>query len=185
MKIIILNGNPTNENQAFDTYLHELAVKLEATNRPTEIMTLRELNASYCTGCWSCWVKTPGLCLFNDDSHLVCEKVIHSDLAIIASPIIMGYLSALLKKYMDKMIPLIHPYFAVVRGEVHHRHRYLAKDYPLGGLLLEKTPGTDQEDINIIQEIHSRTMINLKSRHAFTKLIEHPIKEVVDEIISL
>ncbi len=185
MEIIVLNGNPTEDNPAFDTYINELAYTLEATNQPTEILPLRELDAGYCTGCWSCWVKTPGLCMFRDDSHLVCRKVINSDLVIFASPIIMGYFSALLKKFTDKLIPLVHPYFAVAKGEVHHRHRYPRKDYPLGGLLLEKTPGADQEDIDIIQEIQSRTMLNFKSRNAFTKLTEDPIEEVVNAIISL
>lgn len=185
MNVIVLNGNPEPENQAFDHYLNELAVNLEASERPTEILMLRELDAGYCTGCWSCWVKTPGLCMFKDDSHLVCRKVIHSDLVIFASPIFMGYYSALLKKFTDKMIPLLHPYFAVVQGEVHHRNRYPRKDYPLGGLLLEKTPGSDQEDIDIIQEIQTRTMLNFKSKNVFTKLTDDPIEEVVNEIIGL
>ena len=50
MKIIVLNGNPTEDNPAFDTYLNELAYNLEASNQPKEILNLRELDAGYCTG---------------------------------------------------------------------------------------------------------------------------------------
>lgn len=185
MNVIVLNGNPELENQVFDHYLEELADKLETSGHPTEILVLREFDAGYCTDCWSCWLKTPGLCIFKDDSHLVCRKVIHSDLVVFASPIIMGYYSALLKKFTDKMIPLLHPYFAVVQGEVHHRIRYPRKDYPLGGLLLEKTPSSDQEDIEIISATQSRTMINFKSKNVFTKLTDDPIEEIVNEINGL
>jgi multimeric flavodoxin WrbA len=110
--------------------------------------------------------------------------VINSDFMLIASPVMMGYVSALTKKYMDKLIQLIHPYFTVVQGEAHHRARYDAADYPVGGLLLEKTPDTDDEDIEIITAIQSRTMLNFKSHHAFTMLTEQSVEEVADAVIG-
>lgn len=186
MRITILNGNPDQGSPDFDRYLDSLCEILESeNNNSVEHIKLRNLQAGYCTGCWSCWVKTPGQCIFEDDSHRVCRVVINSDLVIFASPVIMGYLSAELKKYMDKLIPLIHPYITVDKGEAHHRHRYKPSDYPLGALLLEKTPGTDEEDIAIIEAIHQRTMLNLKTRNAFTMQMEQPIEEVADAINRL
>jgi multimeric flavodoxin WrbA len=183
MKIAILNGNPAEENLPFDQYLRNLQVKLTSRGNQCELLTLRELDADYCTGCWSCWVKTPGRCIFADDSDLVCRAVINSDFVLFASPIMMGFLSAVLKKFMDKLIPLVHPYTTVVQGEAHHRRRYAAKDYPLGGLLLEKTPGTDNEDIQIIQAIQARTMLNLRTRNVFTMLTDQAVEDVMDAIL--
>jgi multimeric flavodoxin WrbA len=111
--------------------------------------------------------------------------VIRSDFVLFASPVIMGYLSAMMKKFMDKLIPLIHPYITVVEGEAHHHARYDQENYPVGGLLLEKTPGTDDEDIDIIRSIHERTALNMKSRNAFTLLTEQPVEEVVHAINHL
>ncbi|MBW6465374.1 MAG: NAD(P)H-dependent oxidoreductase [Brevefilum sp.] len=183
MKIAILNGNPAEENSSFDQYLRNLQGLLTGRGNQCELLNLRELDAGYCTGCWSCWVKTPGRCSFADDSDLVCRAVINSDFVLFASPIRMGFLSAVLKKFMDKLIPLVHPYTTVVQGEAHHRCRYAAKDYPLGGLLLEKTPGTDHEDIEIIQAIQARTMLNLRTRNVFTMLTDHAVEDVVDAIL--
>jgi multimeric flavodoxin WrbA len=104
---------------------------------------------------------------------------------LFASPVLMGYLSAELKKYMDKLIPLLHPHLIEDQGEAHHQYRYAPEDYPLGGLLLEKTPGTDDEDIEIISHLQSRTMLNFKSRNAFTLLTESPVEEVADAINRL
>ncbi len=185
MKITLLNGNPEGSGSGLDQYLSALEAKLNASGHAVTNLTLRELEAGYCTGCWSCWVKTPGECIFKDDSHLVCREVIDSDFVLFASPVKMGYLSALLKKYMDKLIPLLHPYIVADQGEAHHQYRYDPEDYPLGGLLLEKTPGADEEDIEIIHAIHSRTMLNLKSRNAFTLLTETPIEEVANAINRL
>lgn len=185
MKITILNGNPAEGNPDFDSYLNILQEQLSADGHSCVNLTLRELEAGYCTGCWSCWVKTPGECIFKDDSHEVCRAMINSDFVLFASPVIMGYLSAVLKKFMDKMLPLLHPYETVVQGEAHHRHRYDPADYPLGGLMLEKTPGTDDEDIEIIQSIQARTMLNLKSRNALTMFTDQPVEEVANAINNL
>jgi len=185
MNITILNGNPEDKKSGFDKYLSDLQLKLEKENHAVEALTLRDLEANYCTGCWSCWVKTPGECIFDDDSHRVCRAVINSDLVLFASPVIMGYLSAEMKKFMDKLIPLIHPYLIVDQGEAHHKHRYPTSDYPLGALLLEKTPGTDDKDIEIIKAIHARTMLNMKTKNAFTMLTDQPVEEVTHAINRL
>jgi hypothetical protein len=185
MKITFLNGDPGREEPALDPYLENLEQILEDSGHEVTNLTLRDLEAGYCTGCWSCWVKTPGRCLHDDDSSLVCREVINSDFVLFASPVLMGYLSALMKKFMDKLIPLVHPYLTEVQGEAHHAPRYAPEDYPLGGLLLVKTPGTDSEDIDIIREIQARTMLNLKSRNAFTMLTERPVEEVANAIDNL
>lgn len=185
MKITLLNGNPDEGKQGFDSYLKTLAEELRSGDHAVTDLTLREMAAGYCTGCWSCWVKTPGECCFKDDSHTVCRAVINSDLVIFASPVIMGYLSALLKKYMDKLIPLVHPYITVDQAEAHHVSRYAREDYPVGALLLEKTAGTDDEDLKIIRAIHERTMLNLKSYNAFTLLTDQPVKEAIHAINRL
>lgn len=185
MKITILNGSPGANYSVLDEYLNNLHNHIISKGHTSETLILRELDADYCTGCWSCWVKTPGLCVFNDDSHLVCRAVINADFVLFASPVIMGFLSAVMKKFMDKLIPLVHPYVTMDRGEAHHWHRYDPRDYPLGGLLLQRTPGTDEEDIEIIQAIHARTMLNLKSRSVFTMLTDQPVEDVADAILCL
>jgi hypothetical protein len=115
-----------------------------------------------------------------DLSHLL---VINSDFVLFASPVIMGFYSALLKKVTDKLIPLVHPYIVVDQGEAHHRARY--DRHPLLGLLLEKGDDADEDDVKIVSDIHSRTALNLKTRLAFTRLTLDPIGEVAREINSL
>jgi multimeric flavodoxin WrbA len=181
MKVTILNGNPSPENAAFDGYLRGLVDALKAGQHVVTLLPLRDMDIKYCTSCWGCWVKTPGECVAKDDSAEVCRAVINADLVLHASPVIMGFYSALLKKTTDKLIPLIHPYAAVDQGEAHHRARY--RRYPLLGLLLQK--GDDDEDIAIIPQIYSRTALNFKSTVALAKLTSDPIEEVAREIDRL
>jgi hypothetical protein len=182
MKITILNGNPDAGNVVFDGYLARLSNVLASDQHEVVVWELREMDIQYCTGCWGCWVKTPGECIAVDDSRDVCRAVINSDFVLFASPVIMGFYSALLKKTMDKLIPLLHPYIVVDQGEAHHLARY--DRYPVLGLLLEKSGDTDDEDIEIISDVHSRTALNMKSRLSFTRLTLDPVEEVAGEITN-
>ncbi len=182
MKISLLNGNPDAANTGFETYLRQLVAALESDHQVT-VLTLRDLDIAYCVGCWGCWVKTPGECVAQDASADVCRAVINSELTLFASPLRMGFVSALLKKTMDKMIPIIHPYIVVDQGEAHHRTRYAR--YPLLALLLEQGADADAEDVAITTDILSRTALNMKSRIAFSKLTSDPIAEVHHAINSL
>ena len=178
MKITVLNGNPHADNTAFDDYLKNLSEELVSDGHNVTGFDLREMDIKYCIGCFGCWVKTPGECRSRDESREVCRAYINSDFVLWASPVMMGFYSALLKKVTDKFVCLVHPYGEFVDGEVHHLPRY--EHYPKTGLLLEKGSDTDDEDVQIISDIHSRTALNFKSSLAFTKLTLDPVEEVAD-----
>jgi multimeric flavodoxin WrbA len=180
MKISILNGNPDIVNQSFEGYIARLSRTLTAGGHQVTVLDLRDMDIRYCIGCFGCWVKKPGECLVADDAPEVCRAVINSDFMLWAAPLKMGYPGALLKKMMDKTIPLIHPYFAVVNNEAHHRARY--EHYPLVGLLLEKELDTDESDIRIVTQMFCRTALNYKSRLVFALTTDQPVEQVAESI---
>ncbi|MBN1267898.1 MAG: flavodoxin family protein [Anaerolineales bacterium] len=183
MKITILNSNPDAASQTFDRYLAELSNELSSSGHNVAILPLRELDIKFCTGCFGCWIETPGECVVKDDSASVCRQMINSDLVLWASPIIMGFPSALLKKMVDKSICLIHPYFSIVKGEYHHKARY--NHYPLCGVIWEMSGNTENRDIQIVNDIFNRTALNFKSQLVLTSTTVDPVKEVADEINRL
>ena len=183
MRITIFNGNPHPDNGELDGYLQTLTQQLQAQQHQVELAVLRDLEVKYCTGCFGCWEKTPGECLFPDDSIALRRAAINSGLLILASPVRMGFTSAVLKRVLDKLIPLVHPYLEIDRGEIHHRKRY--RQYPLLGLLLAPSADTDPEDIAIIEQSFRRMSINFKTRLAFSFLSSKPCQEVADEINRL
>jgi multimeric flavodoxin WrbA len=187
MKITILNGNPDAGNTTFDAYVKHLTETLTTRQHQAITLPLRDMDIKYCTGCWGCWVKTPGECVARDDLADVCRAVINADFVLLASPVCMGFPSALLKKTVEKLIPLIHPYSALAQGEAHHMARY--DKYPLMGLLLEKRGDANDadvhpEDIQIISDIFSRTALNFKTQLAFTELTSTPASEVAEAIAN-
>ena len=176
MNISIINGSPDPQIGMLDQYVNNLCSYLEARGNQVNHFILRERDIRFCIGCFGCWVKTPGKCVVGDESAAMGRAVINSDFTLWAAPLRMGFPATLLKKALDKHIPLIHPYFDVVHYEAHHRAR--SKKYPRLGLLLEREATTDQRDLEIISDIFSRTALNLKSRLEFCLLIDDPIEKV-------
>ena len=179
MRITILNGEP-DAAAPFDTYVRELAEGLALDGHEVGHVRLRDLDLKGCTGCWGCWVKTPGECARRDDSARVCRAVVGADLVVLASPLHMGFTSALLKGAADQMIPILHPYMVIERGEMHHRARYA--HYPLMALLLAPDAETDAEDLAITENLWSRTARNMKTKLVFTATADRPIVEVISEL---
>ncbi len=180
MKLLVINGNPSAENKVFDAYIDELITKTQSAGHETKQIVLRDIKVKPCTGCFACWVKTPGICSIKDDGPEVSRNFISSDQVIMASPLVMGFLSALLKNAFDRNIPLVHPHLEDVGGEAHHKKRY--DKYPTMSFLLQRESFTDDEDIEIISDIFKRESINVRSKLGFIRFIDSPVQEVVNEI---
>lgn len=81
--------------------------------------------AAPCIGCFGCWVRTPGKCVLPDDAGTdFYGEAWNADYLIFVSRITWGGLSVPIKSYTDRILPLLHPYFRNVNGEMHHRLRY-------------------------------------------------------------
>lgn len=169
MKITCLDGTPLNHPLKSEGYIKGLSAEFSRAGHVTSVFRLAEMNLKYCTGCWNCWWKTPGLCALDDEGALVFKEVIQSDFLIFFSPLIAGFTSAELKKMTDRLIVLIHPFMTIIQGEFHHRKRY--EKYPNFGLLLAPEHDSDEEDIQIVNSIYDRLAINFHSRRVFTEWV--------------
>jgi len=182
MRVTILNGDPDPASE-FRTYLSTVASCLEAEGHSVTKVDLVELDLKGCGGCFGCWVKTPGECVKGDDSAQVCRAAVNAELLLLASPLKMGFTSALLKRAADQMIPIVQPYFQFQEGAIHHQPRYA--HYPKMALLLGAGTGSDAEDVQITTEIWGRTAINMQSKLVFAAVTDRAAKEIADEIAHI
>lgn len=178
MKITILNGSP--QQEGLDLYLDDLIPILEDKGHQVSRVDLRDLSLKYCTGCFDCWTKKPGLCAADPASQDMDREVITSDFTLWAAPLKLGFPSVLLKMALDKHLPLIHPYMVVDQGEAHHLKRY--ERYPRLGMLLEEELDTTEEDLSILQSLFARTALNFKSRLEFMETIRGDVAELARKI---
>lgn len=60
-----------------------------------------------CAGCFVCWTKTPGVCVFQDDRRKINTD--DSDIVLCATPLYRDNVSGLLKNFMDRGISSVNP----------------------------------------------------------------------------
>jgi len=90
-------------------------------------LDLTKMGVKDCIGCWTCWWKTPGRCIYKDLDEFY-HQYIGADKAIIFSKVTKGFVSGNLKTLFDRMIPLYLPYVTYTTGESMHVPRY--EKYP-------------------------------------------------------
>lgn len=160
MRLLIINGIPEGEKYSnYEKDFENIIGKI--SEHEIVYFKLREMNINFCTGCWDCWVKTPGLCAIKDDQEKIIKYIPHVDHMIFLSPIIVGYESSLTKKFKDRFIPVAHPYIRIHNGEQHHYPRYKnPSDISFIGI---EDQLTTEEDIEIIKLTYNRIALNFDS----------------------
>jgi multimeric flavodoxin WrbA len=168
MRALILNGEEV-DGLSLEQFSKNIREELKANNFEVEEILLKEKKIADCLGCFDCWVKTPGICIIDDYGRDAAEKLINSELLIYLTPVVFGSYSYQLKKALDRMIPLISPFFTKVKGEVHHKKRY--PNYPslLGiGIIEEK----HKKQNKIFKELVKRNGINFHSAYIETEIFD-------------
>jgi multimeric flavodoxin WrbA len=181
MRIVIVNGEP-DATSPFDGYVRAFTARLADRGNDVRELVLRDMDVRGCTGCFGCWVKTPGECVQHDDGEVLCRAVINADLVVFAAPIVMGYPSSLVKRSVERLIPLLHPYIEIEGGEMHHCKRY--ERYPDVGLIVSPGSDTDAEDLELTRFLWERLARDFKSRLTLFAVDDRSSKEVADELVA-
>lgn len=155
-KTCIINGITAQQSE----YLSFIPVLREALGGATEevkLFNLDQYSLQPCVGCFSCWVKTPGSCIFKDDWEAIIQEILSADHLILLAPSSFGSFSSGLKVLIDRFIPLVLPYFRINQGEIHHKARY--KKFPRVTSLALQT-GKNLQENEIFKILTSRNAAN-------------------------
>jgi multimeric flavodoxin WrbA len=125
MKAIIINGfDQPPQAEAERLILDALGSLLAERNCPLERFDTAAMAIHPCSGCFDCWLKTPGRCAVRDDQESIVAGLAACELRILLTPVTFGGYGFHLKKAMDRSIPVLLPFFRHFHGEVHHPQRY-------------------------------------------------------------
>ena len=110
MKAFILNG-AMDDHDATDCLASTLAEGLLLHGWQVEVVTLRQQEIAWCTGCFGCWSQEPGECVIDDAGRVLAAKVRQAQLVVFLTPVTFGGYSSQLKKAVDRLLPDMAPYF--------------------------------------------------------------------------
>ena len=91
----------------------------------TELIPVGRNDLAFCRGCFDCWIKRPGECVYNDMMSQINRSFANSDVVVYLSPVIFGQFSANIKNALDRWLPNMLPFFETrPDGSTMHPSRY-------------------------------------------------------------
>lgn len=130
MRVFAVNSSPRPKGQSRTLLMLEGLLKgMREEGADVEAVNLREKEVRFCTGCYTCWTRTPGKCVQRDDmTEELLPKFLDADMVILASPLYQYTVTASMKAFIERTLPAFLPYLEQSQGAVYHplREKYPA-----------------------------------------------------------
>ncbi|MBI4773528.1 MAG: NAD(P)H-dependent oxidoreductase [Deltaproteobacteria bacterium] len=107
--ILVVFGSPRGEKGYTYKTLDRFLDGVRESGIEPEILFLHKYRIKPCVGCYTCWAKTPGTCIHQDDMPAMREKVAKADLVVYAQPLYVMSVPGITKNFLDRMIPGLDP----------------------------------------------------------------------------
>jgi len=122
MKVLALNSSArTGDVSKTEIMLDHLVQGMREKEAEVEIVNLRKKKINYCIGCFTCWTKTPGVCVHKDDmTKELFPKYLECDLCILATPLYHFTVNAQMKTFIERTLPIALPFFVKRDGVTRH-----------------------------------------------------------------
>ena len=125
VKIVAFNCSPRMRKSNTDRILNQLFEGATKAGAEVDTIYACEYDISPCRGCYTCWFKTSGVCVQEDDLITVAMKMADADIIILATPLHYFGMSVSMKNLWLRLgIPSILPFFVKVDGKLAHPMRY-------------------------------------------------------------
>ncbi len=116
MKVIVINAAPRMEKGNTQMMLTPFLVGMRSEGANIDVAFLGRKNIKSCTGCFSCYATTPGVCVQADDFPLLAERIHVADMMLFATPVYLDGMTGLGKVFIDRLVQFLDPHFTD-RGE--------------------------------------------------------------------
>lgn len=100
-KVLILSASPRKGGNS-DLLCDEFMKGASESGNTVEKIRVSEKNIGYCRACYAC--KNGGVCAIKDDMAEVLQKMIESDVIVLASPVYFYSIDAQLKAVIDRTV---------------------------------------------------------------------------------
>jgi putative sterol carrier protein/putative NADPH-quinone reductase len=152
MKMLAINGSPRGTDSNTDRILLPFLEGAREAGAETETVYLKGKEINYCIGCFTCWTKTPGVCIHKDDMPELLEKMRPADILVYASPLYVYTVTAQMKAFMDRTIPLLSPYI-IKRGDQFIHPRRFEDEWPKKVVLISNCGFPESHHFSALEEM--------------------------------
>jgi multimeric flavodoxin WrbA/putative sterol carrier protein len=130
MKVLALNSSARTEGQSkTELMLSHLVEGMREAGAEVEIVNLRDKKIKVCVGCFTCWTKTPGQCVHQDDmTEELFSKWLAADVCVYATPLFHHTVNAAMKIFIERTLPIYEPFLLESEDRWVHplRHKHPA-----------------------------------------------------------
>jgi putative NADPH-quinone reductase len=127
IKIFAVQGSPRPKESNTEILLQEFLKGARSQGAETETIYLKEKKINGCISCYTCWTKTPGVCVYKDDMPELLEKMRACDVIVYATPLYNYNMTSLLKAFQERTLPLLDPHLVRVGNKHRHPPRHETK----------------------------------------------------------
>jgi multimeric flavodoxin WrbA len=119
-KVLAFNSSPRKGKGNTALILDPFLEGMRESGAEVELFYNDKLKVKPCTGCFNCWLKTPGICSHKDDMQWLLPKMRDADVIVYATPVYSYGMTGQMKNLIDRMIVLAEPFMEVVEGRSRH-----------------------------------------------------------------
>lgn len=123
MKVLAFNSSPHKDKGNTALILNPFLDGMKEAGAEVELFYTIDLKINPCYGDFNCWTKTPGRCFQKDDMSMLYPKIEHAEIIVLASPVYMEGLTGPMKMLLDRIVPLLQPFFKIYEGHTAHSFR--------------------------------------------------------------
>jgi len=123
MKVLAFNSSPMMDKGNTALILNPFLEGMREAGAEVELFYTKKLKINPCQGEFNCWLKTPGKCWQKDDMDMLRPKLGEADVWVLATPLYVDGMTGPMKNLIDRIIPLVQPFFELRDDHIRHPAR--------------------------------------------------------------
>jgi NAD(P)H-dependent FMN reductase len=123
MKLFVVNASPRMEFGQTHEVLSTFVDGLQSAGGEVDWAVLNRAHIERCVGCFTCYARTPGVCVHRDDMSALVERMRVCDAFVLGTPVYIDGMTTLAKTFMDRLVTAMDPHLIEVDGRVTHALR--------------------------------------------------------------